>query len=97
MVTVTKKKLFDMPNFILSRRIQAADTLVINAINETILFALSDHPGISKLKIHADTDLSAVDPQLLADIICKLESVDISSVDLSNQQVIMSRISTGSD
>ena len=99
MVTVTKKNLFAMPNFIWSRRIQAADTLGINAINETMLFALSGHPGIRKLKIHADTDLSAVDPQLFADTICKVESVDMYNVFLTNhqQRIIMSRIYSGSD
>ena len=99
MVNVTKKNLFAMPNFIWSRRIQAADTLGINAINETMLFALSGHPGIRKLKIHADTDLSAVNPQLFADTICKKESVDMYNVFLTNhqQRIIMSRIYSGSD
>ena len=97
MVTATKKNILSMPNFIWNMKIQAVDTLGINAVDDDLILALSGHPVMRKLKTHADTDLSAVDPQLLADIICKLESVDISSVDLSNQQVILSRISTGSD
>ena len=72
MVTATKKNLLVVPNLIYSKRIQAVDTLGMKTTNEALLSALSGHPSIRKLKIYADTDLTAIDPHLFADTIFSL-------------------------
>eukprot|EP00092_Neocalanus_flemingeri_P017833 GFUD01019297.1.p1 GENE.GFUD01019297.1~~GFUD01019297.1.p1 ORF type:complete len:190 (-),score=43.45 GFUD01019297.1:61-606(-) len=101
MVTVTEKNLDSMPDVMGSKRMSAVKTLGMRAVSDRLIHAMVKHPGLRKLEMHANmnTNLSSIDPPLLARALGKLDSVDMFKVQLTCQQAeaLMNTISSGSN
>ena len=54
----------------------------MRAVSDLLLCAMTKHPGLRKLDMHANmhTNLSAIEPVLLASVLGRLESVAMFKV-----------------
>ena len=100
-VTVTEKNLKDMPNVLEARRLEALRSLGLRADSDALLLAISKHPGLKSLDMHANinANLSSADPILLAKALGKLESVSMFKAHLTKEQLksLMSTFLSGAN
>lgn len=59
-----------------SKRLQALESLVVRSVSDDLFAAVAQHKSLKRLDI-ANTNLSAVDPTVLAKSICQMEKVDM--------------------
>ena len=68
-----------------SKRLQAIETLVARVVSEELLLAVAQHKCLRRLDF-AHTDLTSVEPIVLARAICKMEEVDLGKSQFSPEQ-----------
>ena len=68
-----------------SKRLQGIETLVARAVSEELLLAVAQHKSLRRLDF-AHTDLTSIEPIVLARAICKMEEVDLGRSQFSPEQ-----------
>ena len=68
-----------------SKRLQAIGTLVARVASEELLLAVTQHKSLRRLDF-AHTDLTSIEPIVLARAICKMEEVDLGRSQFSPEQ-----------
>ena len=68
-----------------SKRLQGIETLVARVVSEELLLAVAQHKSLKRLDF-AYTDLTSVEPIVLARAICKMEEVDLGKSQFSPEQ-----------
>merc|ERR1719509_190870 len=76
-----------MPEVLDSRRLQAVSRMEMEEGSEELLQAVVRHPGLKVMVVQWNTNLSSVDPELLAQAVTQLEEVELVDTDLTPQQV----------
>ena len=93
---VIRENLATMPEVLGLRRLQEVRKLEVRAMSQELLRVVAWHKGLREVDM-AETDLVAVEPELLARVVNKLEEVDMRDAHMTSEQAedIIHRMSAG--
>jgi len=74
-----------LPEVLGSRRLQAVRRVEVWEVSEELLQVVVSHPGLKEMWVLQQTNLSSVDPELLAQAVTQLEEVKLSCPRLTPQ------------
>ena len=85
---VTRENISLMPEVLVARRMLAIREITLGdvAVVEEVLAAVSQHRGVIRLNL-TGTDLTAVEPQLLARVVHGVNRLYVEAAKLTNQQI----------
>ena len=83
---VIRENLATMPEVLGLRRLQGVRQLEVRAMSQELLRVVAWHKGLRAVDM-AETDLVAVEPELLARVVNKLEEVDMRDAGMTSEQV----------